>query len=116
MDGGELCPKPQAGKNYTNNFSGNPMSAGRRPHGRVDEQADRAREGFMAVGGEMIEHGVELGQGEEWFGHGGLGWGDVAYPFILLFLTGPGTPHPSEAGREAAAGFFCNHPNFTSIR
>ena len=42
-------------------------------HGGVDKQANRTGESFEAVGEEMIEHGVGLGMGEVWFGHGGAG-------------------------------------------
>jgi len=41
-------------------------------HGRVDEQANRAGQAIGSVGEEMIEHGVGLGMGKVWFGHGSV--------------------------------------------
>ena len=65
-------------------------------HGGVDEQADRAREAFKAVGGEMIEHGVGLGRGEVWSDHGGVGLRRLG---ISLHPALPGrTRHPASSG------------------
>ncbi len=42
-------------------------------HGGVDEQTDGDGQAFEAVSEEMIEHGVRLRMGEEWFGYGSVG-------------------------------------------
>jgi hypothetical protein len=80
-------------------------------HGGVDEQANGAGQAFEPVGEEMIEHGVGLGMGEVWFGHGDVG---LSRRRISLHPALPGrTRHPATSGIGGRGGG--RRPGFFAI-